>query len=311
VHIARIIIVVLLAIGPISAPAFGQSCNFSITDLNFGPIDVINGGNVDVSATLNINCGLGVAVRICPSIGTGSGGATATHRRMIGPGGSFLLYQLYVDPPPNSIWGAYSGTPPGTPPTIDLLLGGSTTRTIYGRVHAGQSTVPVGSYMSVFSSVDIEIRYGNLGILACPNLLLPQIARPTFTVSAEVESTCLVTAQDINFGSHGVIISNIDAMGEISVTCTKGAPYTISLDGGTTGGTPTARKMSKGAEQITYGLYRNAGRTLGWGQTNNVDNVAGMGTGIQENYTVYARVPPQPTPSPGVYTDTIVVTIMH
>jgi spore coat protein U-like protein len=108
-----------------------------------------------------------------------------------------------------------------------------------------------------------------------------------------------------------VIISNIDAMGEISVTCTKGAPYTISLDGGTTGGTPTARKMSKGAEQITYGLYRNAGRTLGWGQTNNVDNVAGMGTGIQENFTVYARVPPQPTPSPGVYTDTIVVTIMH
>jgi len=47
------------------------------------------------------------------------------------------------------------------------------------------------------------------------------------------------------------------------VTCTSGTAYTISLDGGFSGATnPTQRKMTKGSEFITYGLYRDASGTL-------------------------------------------------
>nr|WP_281033880.1 spore coat protein U domain-containing protein [Mesorhizobium sp. M4B.F.Ca.ET.049.02.1.2] len=35
------------------------------------------------------------------------------------------------------------------------------------------------------------------------------------------------------------------------------------------------------------------------------------GVGTAQNLTVYGRVPPQTTPSPGVYTDTVIVTVTY
>jgi spore coat protein U-like protein len=86
----------------------------------------------------------------------------------------------------------------------------------------------------------------------------------------------------------------------------------VSLNGGTTGGTPTNRKMSKGAERVTYGLYKDNARTQPWGDAGTPGStVAGTGTGAAQPLTVYGRVPPQTTPSAGVYTDTVVVTITY
>jgi spore coat protein U-like protein len=309
-HLTRITFVLLSCLLGVT-PAFGQSCNFTISDVTFGPADVIAGGNVDVTATLNVSCGLGVAVRICPSIGAGTGGADATARQMAGPGGALLNYQLYSDAGRTVVWGSYGWGLPGTPPTIDLVLGGNTSRTIFARVFSGQNTVPVGAYLSSFTAIHTNFIYANLGITACPNLLFPQTSNPTFTVTADVESNCLVNAQNIDFGPHGVLSADVDATGQISVTCTADADYSIGLDGGLAGGTPTTRKMSKAAEQITYGLYRDAGRSQAWGETIGVNTMAGTGTGVVQNYTVYARVPPQTTPTPGLYQDTIVVTVTY
>jgi len=41
------------------------------------------------------------------------------------------------------------------------------------------------------------------------------------------------------------------------------------------------------------------------------DYADGKWTGITENYTVYGRVAPHATPSPGTYHDTVVVTITY
>jgi spore coat protein U-like protein len=116
----------------------------------------------------------------------------------------------------------------------------------------------------------------------------------------------------VNFGSSGVLQAALPATGTIGVTCTNSAPYTISLDGGNAAASdPALRKMTRLSEEITYGLYQNAGYTQPWGDSLGVNTMSNVGTGLTQNFTVYGRVPAQQTPSPGTYTDTVVVTLNY
>ncbi|MER8639609.1 spore coat U domain-containing protein [Mesorhizobium sp. M0207] len=102
--------------------------------------------------------------------------------------------------------------------------------------------------------------------------------------------------QNIDFGSVGTLGANVDATGQVSVTCTPATACTVSLNGGTTGSTPTARKMSKGAETVTYGLFKDVARLQPWGDASTPGStVPGTGDGATQNLTVYGRVPPQAT----------------
>jgi spore coat protein U-like protein len=116
----------------------------------------------------------------------------------------------------------------------------------------------------------------------------------------------------LDFGTLGLIAANVDAPSTIGVQCTNALPYTVALDGGQTGATdPTQRKMSKGSEQITYGLYRDAARSLPWGSTAGTDTVSGVGNTSVQSLAGYGRIPPQTTPSPGLYADLVVVTVSY
>jgi spore coat protein U-like protein len=96
------------------------------------------------------------------------------------------------------------------------------------------------------------------------------------------------------------------------VQCTNATPYTVGLNGGNSGAVdPTNRKMSKGSETIIYGLYQNSARTQPWGSTSGANTVGGTGTGSSQGLTVYGRVASQTTPSPGSYTDSVVVTVTY
>ena len=133
-----------------------------------------------------------------------------------------------------------------------------------------------------------------------------------FTVTATDVTTCSVSATDVNFGSAGVLQAALTGTGTLTATCTSSAPYTIALNGGNDAATdPTLRKMSKGNEKITYGLYRDSARTQPWGNSSGVITAAGTGSGLAQSLTVYGRVPAQTTPSPGAYTDTVVVTLTY
>jgi spore coat protein U-like protein len=313
----RRMVAILLALLASSSAALAQSCNFNISSVTFTNVDTLSANNTDVTATIAVSC-TGVSlttVRICPSIGAGSGGATASARQMVS-GASTLNYQLYQDPGRSVVWGSYNWALPGTPPTVDLPLAlngtGSTTLTIYARAFGGQGTVPPGTYTTSFTAADTDFVYGILGILPCPNIVVtPQHSRPTFTGSATVLSNCLVTAANINFGSQGLLTSNIDQGGNVSVTCTAGTTYNVGLDGGNQNAGPTGRAMAFGANKVAYGLYRDGARSQVWGTTIGTNTVGGTGTGSAQNLPVYARVPPQVTPPAGTYNDTIVVTVTY
>jgi spore coat protein U-like protein len=62
---------------------------------------------------------------------------------------------------------------------------------------------------------------------------------------------------------------------------------------------------------VNYKLYSDTNHTTNWGNTVSTDTVSDTGTGASVNYTVYGRIPPQTTPAPGAYTDTVTVTVTY
>jgi spore coat protein U-like protein len=68
--------------------------------------------------------------------------------------------------------------------------------------------------------------------------------------------------------------------------------------------------MTLGAASISYGLYKDVGYGQPWGDARG-DVVTGTGTGAVEALPVYGIVPAQTTPAPGVYRDTVVVTVTY
>jgi spore coat protein U-like protein len=211
------------------------------------------------------------------------------------------------------LWGSNLWSGAGAGPVainVPLLLGSNTvTQTVYGRVFSGQQTVPAGSYLSTLSATDAEIQYGALG-LGCG--LLTLTATTTFNVTATVPTACTVAANNLNFGTVGVLAANADASTTLSPLCTNGTPYNIGLDGGLSGATdPTQRKMTLGAQSVLYGLYRDSARSLPFGNTIGTNTLTGTGTGLAQSVPVYGRIPPQSCPSPGTYNDTIVVTLTY
>jgi spore coat protein U-like protein len=138
-------------------------------------------------------------------------------------------------------------------------------------------------------------------------------ATTSFAVQVTITATCLInSASALNFGTQGVLSANADQTSTIQVTCTNSTPYNIGLDAGTgTGATVAARKLTSGATSVSYTLYSNSGRSTVWGNTVGTDTLAGTGNGSAQSYTVYGRIPPQTTPAPGTYTDTITVTVTY
>jgi spore coat protein U-like protein len=135
----------------------------------------------------------------------------------------------------------------------------------------------------------------------------------TFTSQITVTSACVINSTStMDFGSQGVLTSNVDTTSTLAVQCTNTTPYNIGLDAGLgTGATVAVRKMSNGAKLINYTLYSDSGRSTVWGNTVGTDTVAATGNGASQSYTVYGRVPAQTTPAAAAYTDTITVTVTY
>ncbi|MDR5800302.1 spore coat U domain-containing protein [Caballeronia sp. LZ001] len=135
----------------------------------------------------------------------------------------------------------------------------------------------------------------------------------TFTVSLTLQNDCQIAANPLNFGNSGVIAANIDQTTTLSVTCSNGASYNVGLDAGSVSGSTVPNRLlaSTGTPlpTVAYQLYRDAARTLVWGQTVGTDTVSGTGTGAAQTVTVYGRVAPQTTPAAGTYSSVVTATV--
>lgn len=139
-------------------------------------------------------------------------------------------------------------------------------------------------------------------------------------VSATVSASCSITTTSaLDFGTYDPAVTHastdLDSTGGISVTCTSGAPVTITLgegvnaDTGSTAAAPLRRMIDGGGTNyLSYSLYSDGGRTAVWGNDATVD-VETTGTGAAEAHTVYGRVAGGQNVPAGTYTDTVVATV--
>jgi spore coat protein U-like protein len=283
----RLALLMLLTQFVVTVSASAQACTDSALPLTFG---LYSGTLLNGVGTVTVTCHGNPSWKLSLDQGLGAG-ATTTTRKMTGPAGVTLNYQLFQDSARTINWGNSSGsdTVTGTGNGLPQL------NTVYGRVAAGQYVAP-GVYSDTISA----------SVTASGNT-----AAATITVNTTVVAACLVAALPMAFGTYSG--AAVNSTSSISITCTNTTSYNVGLSAGSAiGATVSNRNMTGPASALLrYKLFRDAGRTLNWGNTVGTDTVSVTANGLQQTLTVYGQIPSGQYPRPGNYADTITATVTY
>lgn len=300
-----------------STAAGAQTCTVaSSSGLNFGSnLTGSPTAQIDVSGSIVLTCvggGNAQPRRACLALGTE---APVPNPRQMTSGANTLNFQLYdstvggpvIATASSESTGAImeraftTGSPPGTPVNV--------TFPIAGRLFAGQ-TVTSGNYslaLTVYSEA------GNLGAGGClPGALIP--AGGNFVVNAGMGADCSLNIPDVSFGTVTSLASALNTSTNATITCTSGAPWTLSLNAGSTpGNTYAQRYMSLGGAgpaAVQYQIYRDPGPASIWGNgAAGTVTRTGTGTGTAQSIPMYLQVPAQPAQAEGTYSDIVTATV--
>lgn len=97
-----------------------------------------------------------------------------------------------------------------------------------------------------------------IALLAAPALAAaaPAPATDTLQVALNLENSCTIAIDDLNFGVHNTLAADIDAQTQMRIRCTGiSSQLRVDIDGGGSGDM-NARKMTDGnGNSINYQLY--------------------------------------------------------
>ena len=131
--------------------------------------------------------------------------------------------------------------------------------------------------------------------------------------SGRAEAACTISTTPVNFGNYNVLNPTAtDSTGRVTITCGTDSNVAIQLGTGVSG-TYFSREMRSGPERLFYNLYRNAARTIIWGDgTSGTQQViiANPPNFSPRNVTVYGRIPALQDVAVGAYADTVVATVI-
>ena len=311
---AALVVAWLFALFALPGAAHAQTCTFSVGYTDFGTIDMLDTEPADVVGAVIIHCSgyTTPMLRLCLNIDA------TKERKLLGPSGATLNYNLFVDPDHVSVWGSVL-TPNTVPYILDLPVHPSgnvwAQEPFYGRIPPRQP-VPPGTYTMTFSAAETYFVYVGYSGTApeCSTATSPYKSAP-FNVTATVGIDCNIVATPLSFGETTTLSQALMATSSVTVTCVSGAPYTVMLDAGTTqGATVAARKLARvegGDETIDYQIFYDPARAEIWGDGTNGTSVAkNVGTGSAQSFTLYGEVFPQQIGAAGHYHDTVTATIV-
>jgi spore coat protein U-like protein len=290
------------------------SCSFTGPTLTFGTINIFANSTTSGNATLTCNTvGQPLTFYACLSVGTGTGGTTASNRTLAS-GSNKLPIQITG----GASWPSQIGN--GTSYPMEGVVSFSVPRQSSGSytfspvitIPAPSPLPPVGTYSSSFTGADFEVYWNTTSYATCAALAGAggtTIVSGTMSISATVASQCSVSASNMNFGTASLLTSALSATSSIAVTCNAGIPLTIALDNGATGSGPTTRLMTAGTHTVQYGIYKDNAHSQPWGST--VGTNTASGNGPSASLTAYGQVPTQTAPTPGSYADVVGVTVTY
>jgi spore coat protein U-like protein len=129
---------------------------------------------------------------------------------------------------------------------------------------------------------------------------------------------CRLEVQGVSFGDYMPgAQAPVDSAAFLSVRCVGNppGPFVVKIGPGLSGD-PGQRTMQSGAETLFYNLFVDGARTRIWGDgTGGTESVvvepgpARDGRPRQTELSVYGRIPAGQDPTPGAYSDTIIVTV--
>jgi spore coat protein U-like protein len=131
--------------------------------------------------------------------------------------------------------------------------------------------------------------------------------------TSRAEAACTVRVESsVAFGTYNVFGAGpLDSTGQISYRCTGTTNATIRITL-SRGGSPTflPRQLRHGTDVLSYNLYRDANRTIVWGDgTAGTQIYSAARTSGRVYVSVYARVPALQDVAVGAYTDTVTAVI--
>ncbi|QQX57088.1 spore coat U domain-containing protein [Pseudomonas chlororaphis] len=324
-YLALLLLILTLGL----SPQVLADCTANMSSVNFGNISPIANVATTASGTITVTCTwdpatLYLNVLVCANLGTGDASLDWAPRSMAN-GSNLLRYNLYMDSAYSTIWGSTFSTSAATPLSMTLsssfslgAASASKTATIYGKVPAGQTTVPTVNnsstvYTESFSGVHtrLDFQYYIMNPPTCASMTAQTVHFP-FVANATVINNCNITTTPLSFGSNSLLNSAVSSTATISVQCTNGDAYEVALDGGTTTGSVGGRQMvgSNSGDKVSYQLYLDSAHATAWGDgTNSTSMAAGTGSGAVQSLTVYGLVPIQPLPTPDTYSDIVKATV--
>ena len=128
---------------------------------------------------------------------------------------------------------------------------------------------------------------------------------------------CKINLSPLNFGIYMPLRpTHLDVTGSLNVRCmAQPGSFVVQIGPGTSGSQMARTLVSGAANMLNYNLYENAARTLILGDgTPPTVTVSGIrsakGRPSYFSYPLYGRIFANQAPSPGIYYDNILVTIL-
>ncbi|MTH44698.1 Csu type fimbrial protein [Intestinirhabdus alba] len=181
-------------------------------------------------------------------------------------------------------------------------------------IPAGQTGLTAGDYFDY--GTDITIKYTESdtvdGLPSCPAMAGTVVA-DRISSTATIKNGCdLLSVAPMDFGSKSPVNGGQlagDAAAGVAIRCPVNTTFTVAIGPGVNND-GTSRRVCNGANCVAYGLYQDAGHTTPWNDSDAVQTQTAT-TGDAQTLTVYGMIPAQSWPTPGTYTDTVVVTLSY
>lgn len=312
-------IAVLCAASTVAAQPFSGCWNQGTAAIAFGAVSIDAGTDAIGSVTLGCQPGNSPGfLRYCLYLPAGAPLGGIAPRRMTNYAAAALLYDLHSDaarasiigpPPSGGGYPVYSQVVPVAGNFAQVLA----VIPVYGRVFGGQN-VPAGNYESQLSNATIAWAF-NPGSAPpdCTQAPVKGTISFHFGVSASVPNNCRIgLATDLDFGTIVTQTAALVSTSAVTVRCPSGTPWSLGLGNGAHSAAGVRRMRSAAGQFVAYELYKDGALSQRWGAAA-PQTVTGVGQGIanpQVN-TVHGRVPMQAPLAPGIYQDSVVVTLTY